>query len=303
MDLTWLATEAKTLHAVFQNMFYSFILALFVIGIIIELFKIPLGGTPEISQLFSRLMLSVIIMVAVPEVMNLLADLSDSLVAQLGSFNDYQHVKERLREQLSQITMSWVSIKDLILLLIGLVSYLVLLVGLYFADAIFVFAWLLIYVFSPVLSACYVLPATAGATKMLFKSLIEVTIWKCMWAVMGALVWSMAASQINDPKYQMNFVTVIILNLMLFFSLWKVPSITSAFLQSGVSQVASGLGANLYEGATKFTKDAIQLYTGTKSLSAMKAMSKKSGSNFSNNPSPGGGNKFGSHKYRAFQKK
>jgi len=296
MDLSWLATEAKTLHAVFQGMFFSVLLSLLLIGIILELFKIPMGGTPEISQLLSRVLIATILMIAVPDVMNLLADFSDGMTAQLGAFNDFQHVKERLKEQLSNLSMSWVSVKDAILLVISLLSYVVLLVGLYFADAIFVYAWLLIYVFSPLLTACFVLPATSGATKMLFKSMIEVTVWKCLWAVMGALVWSMAASQVNDPKYQMNFVTVIILNLLLFFSLWKVPSLTSAFMQSGISQVASGLGNNLWDRTAGFAKDAAQLYGAGKAMKALTAVSKigKSGESHQH---------LSSHKYRAIQNK
>ena len=101
MDMTWLATEAKTLHGVFQEMFFSFLMVLFLIGIVLELFKIPLGGAPEVAQLASRLLIATIIMVAVPDVMNILADVADNLTKQLGAFNDFQHVKERLKEQLS----------------------------------------------------------------------------------------------------------------------------------------------------------------------------------------------------------
>ena len=116
-----------------------------------------------------------------------------------------------------------------------------------------------------------------------------------MWAVMGALVWSMAASQINDPKYQMNFITVIILNLLLFFSLWKVPSITSAFLQGGVSQVAAGLGANLWDKTTSTAKEMAQLYGGTKAIKAVSALAK------SKKDGGGTGPQLGSHKYKNFQ--
>lgn len=296
MDLSWLATEAKALHGVFEGMFFSLSLSLLLIGIVLELFKIPMGGTPEMSQLLSRVLIAAILMAAVPDVMNILADLSDGMTEKLGAFNDFQHVKGRLKEQLSALSFSWVSVKDAVLLVISLLSYVVLLVGLHMADAIFVYAWLLLYVFSPILTACFILPATSGATKMLFKSLIEVTVWKCLWAVMGALVWSMAASEVNDPKYQMNFMTVIILNLLLFFSLWKVPSLTSAFMQSGISQVASGLGSNLWDRAGSFAKDVGQLYGAGKIVKAASSISKVK--SLSPNGKP-----LGSHKYRAIQKK
>lgn len=292
MDLSWLATEAKTLHGVFEGIAFSFLLTLFLIGIVLELFKLPMGGTPEVNQLVGRLLIAVVLMVAVPDVMNILADISDAVTNQLGSFNDFQHVKERLKEQLANLSWSWVSVKDAVLLVISLLSYVVLLIGLHMADAIFMYAWVLLYVFSPILTACYVLPATSTATKTLFKSLFEVTVWKCLWAVMGALVWSMAASQVNDPKYQLNFITVIILNLLLFASLWKVPAMTSAFLSGGVSQMAASIGGNIWDKGQNLVKGAIQTQAIGKVATAVKSGQDKNRS---------GGPQLGSHKYRNFQ--
>ena len=294
MDLTWLATEAKTLHGVFEGISFSFLLTLFLIGIVLELFKLPMGGTPELNQMVGRLLIAVILMVAVPDVMNILADVGDTVTKQLGSFNDFAHVKERLREQLAHLSWSWVSVKDAVLLVISLLSYVVLLIGLHMADAIFLYAWVLLYVFSPILTACYVLPVTSSATRTLFKSLIEVTVWKCLWAVMGALVWSMAASQVNDPKYQLNFITVIIMNLLLFFSLWKVPAMTAAFLGGGISQMASGIGSNVWDKGQNLMKNIVQTHAIGKVATAIKS---------GQGQNPEGTSPIGSYKYRNFQNK
>ncbi len=294
MDLTWLATEAKTLHGVFEGISFSFLVTLFLIGIVLELFKLPMGGTPELNQMVGRLLIAVILMVAVPDVMNILADVGDTVTKQLGSFNDFVHVKERLREQLAHLSWSWVSVKDAVLLVISLLSYVVLLIGLHMADAIFLYAWVLLYVFSPILTACYVLPVTSSATRTLFKSLIEVTVWKCLWAVMGALVWSMAASQVNDPKYQLNFITVIIMNLLLFFSLWKVPAMTAAFLGGGISQMASGIGSNVWDKGQNLMKNIVQTHAIGKVATAIKS---------GQGQNPEGTSPIGSYKYRNFQNK
>ena len=166
------------------------------------------------------------------------------------------------------------------------------LIGLHMADAIFLYAWVLLYVFSPILTACYVLPITSSATRTLFKSLFEVTVWKCLWAVMGALVWSMAASQVNDPKYQLNFITVIILNLLLFFSLWKVPSMTAAFLGGGISQLASGISGNIWEKGQSLAKGVAQVQAIGKIGTAINAGQERN----ENKSSP-----LGSYKYKNFQ--
>ena len=53
--------------------------------------------------------------------------------------------------------------------------------------------------------------------------MIEVCLWKICWSVLAALLWSFALSQINDPKYDVDFLSAILLNLMLAFSV--LPSL------------------------------------------------------------------------------
>lgn len=261
MDLSWIATEAKTLHQVFAGMFYTFATILLILGVVIDFLKIPLGGSPEMAKLIGRVLIATILMAATPEIMNTLSSVADGIVAQIGDYNSFQYVKARLKDQLLGLSFSWTSVKDLFLIGMSILSYVVLIVGLHLADALFLFAWVLLYVFSPILNACFVLPATSGATKQLFKSMVEVTIWKITWCVMGALVWSMAASDLNKAGTEINFLTVIILNIMMFLSLWKVPKLTSAFLQFGISSASAEIGGSIFQKGTDFAKTAMQVHT------------------------------------------
>ena len=102
---------------------------------------------------------------------------------------------------------------------------------------------------SPLLVALFVLPVTAGATKQLFRSLFEVCAWKMVWGVLAAILWSFALSDINKPEHDVDFLTAIILNLMLAFSVIITPKITSAFLGGGISQVADSFGSTLLAAA------------------------------------------------------
>lgn len=242
MDMSWLATEAKTLHSIFQNAFYVMISTFLVLAIVIEYFKFPLGGVPAIPQLVGRVFIACLLMVATPEIMNMLSHVTDGFVGEIGKLVELDHVLDRLQDKLGELSWSWVSIKDTLIIVISYISFFVLYITVYLADAVFLFSWMLLYIFSPFLVALFIFPLTANATKMLYKSMVEVCAWKIIWTCMVALLWSMALSDINKPGANVSFLTVILVNIMLVFSVVIAPKITSAFLGAGISGVANGFG-------------------------------------------------------------
>jgi hypothetical protein len=246
MDMNWLATEAKTLHVVFSNIFFILISTFLVLAVVLEFFKIPLGGMPQFPQIAARVFIASILLVSVPEIMNALATVTDAMTKEIGQFLELKHVLERLSDKFGEMSWSWVSIKDSVMILISYLSFFIFYISVYLADAFFLYSWMLIYVFSPLLIAFYIFPSTANATTMLFKSLVEVCIWKIVWCVMSALLWSMALSDINNSEHGINFLTVIILNLMLAFSVIMTPKITASFMGGGVSSVASSVGGKVF---------------------------------------------------------
>lgn len=242
MDMQWLATEAKTLHQIFTDSFFTLVLLFLIIGLILEYFKFPLGGVPQFPQLVGRVFIACILLVAVPEIMNMLSTVTDAIVGDVGKLIEFKHVMNRLGDKLSEMSWSWVSVKDTVIIIISYLSFFLLYITVYMMDAFFMFSWMMLYVFSPLLVALYVFPMTASATTTLFRSLVEVCIWKIIWVVLAALLWSMALSQINQQESQVSFLTVIILNLMLAFSVLMTPKITSSFLGGGISNMATTFG-------------------------------------------------------------
>lgn len=246
MDMSWLATEAKTLHMIFSNMFFVLITTFLVIGVILEFFKISSGLVPQFPQLVARVFIAAMLLVTLPEFMNAIATITDAMTNEIGQFLQFMEVLDKLSDKFREMSFSWVSIKDHVMIIISYLSFYALYISVYLADAFFLYSWMLIYVFSPLLIAFYVFPSTAGATTMLFKSIIEVCAWKIVWCVLSVLLWSIALSDINNPEHKINFLTAIILNLMLAFSILKTPKITKSFLGSGVSAVSSDIGGKVF---------------------------------------------------------
>jgi len=242
MDIQWLSTEARQIHDVFASAFYSIVLVLLVLGVVTSFFKMPMGQVPEFMQLVGRAVLAAFILAALPEIMNILANITDEMAQTIGALHNLKLVISRLGEKVGGLTWSWVSVKDSVLLIISYFTYFILYVSVYVADSVYLYTWTLLYIFSPLLIAAFTLPSTASATTGLFRSLIEVCLWKICWSVMAALLWSFALSQINDAKYDVDFLTAIILNIMLACSLLITPMLVRALSRGSLSSTASKLG-------------------------------------------------------------
>lgn len=242
MDMTWLAHEAKNLHQTFQSFFYLICLTLLLFGLLIEYFKWPLGQMPTFMQLVGRTVVAAIILNAYPEITNTLANLTDALSHQLGNMNEFHLVLDRMGDKLGELSWSWVSVKETVILVISFLTFFLLYFSVHIADAFYLYAWTLLYVFSPLLIALYVLPVTANATSALFRSLIEVSAWKVVWSVLAALLWSTALSDINKDASEVSFLTAIAFNIILAGSLLLTPFIVHALAGGGMASMAKDLG-------------------------------------------------------------
>jgi hypothetical protein len=238
MDMGWLSNEAREIHTLFAGLFFTVVLTLLLTGVVLNFFRMPMGQVPEFMQLVGRAIVAAFLLAALPDIMNTAADLTDQLSQQIGNLDNFKLVLGRLGQKVGQLTWSWVSVKDSVLLLVSYVSF------------------FLLYIFSPLLIAAFVLPGTATATKALFKSLFEVCLWKVMWSVLAALLWSFALSQINQPNYGVDFLTAILLNLLLAFSVVVTPLIVRGLLYAGIHQTAAGLGGAVL-GAAALTPGGI----------------------------------------------
>ena len=271
--MSWLSTEAKVIHEIFSSFFYSIVLLMITLGVVLNFFKMPMGQVPEFMQLVGRAIIAAFILAALPEIMNFLADITDQLSAQIGQLTNFKTVVGRLGEKVGTLTWSWVSFKDSVLLLISYLTFFLLYVSVYIADAMYLLIWTLIYIFSPLLIAAFTLPSTAAATKGLFQSLIEVCLWKICWSVLAALLWSFALSEINKPEYDVDFFTAILLNIMLAFSVLLTPMLVKSLLKGGLSGSASAMGVAIL-GAAALTPGGMLASTkagGAKIVSGLKS--------------------------------
>lgn len=270
LDFTWLAGEAKTLHHLFGNLFYSVVGLLLVLGVFLEYFKFPIGGVPSFGQLVGRSFVAALMLVSFPSFLNSVGDIVDSITTQIGGLNEFKYVLAQMSDQLDKLTWSWTSVKQMTIVVISFLAFFVLYLSVYVSEAIYFYAWTLLYIFSPICFSMYVLPQTEKMATGVYRSIIKVASWKIIWSVLATLLWSAALMDLEKLGDSANFLTVILFNLMLAGSLLFTPVISNLLFGGGFADgaakaggfatgaVMAGVGKVMASSAMQKTKGALK---------------------------------------------
>ena len=87
----------------------------------------------------------------------------------------------------------------------------------------------------------FALPQTAPATKALYRSLIEASLWKPVWCVLGTLLWSTGVSDIQGDGSSMSFLSAVCFCLFTSGSLVATPMVVHALAGAGLSSLAQNV--------------------------------------------------------------
>ncbi len=248
-DVGWLAEQARQIHDVFSSLFFIILTTLLLLGVFVEYFKWPLGEAPAFTQLVGRAFIAVFLLHTYPEVSNAIADCIDGLAQKLGDLNQFNLVLAQMGQKLHEFTYSWVSVKEIIIWVLSFLTFFLLYISVHAVNAFALYTWTILYVTAPFLIVLFVLPSTSQVTKSLYKSLIEIALWKVVWSILATLLWSFALSKINHSEQQIPFVTVIFLNLILAGSILMTPTVVHALANGGFSALAGAAGG-LVAGST-----------------------------------------------------
>ncbi len=249
IDMTWLSQQANTIHTYFTSLFYVFATIFLIIGVLVQYFQLPSGIVPSIGPLVGRVLIAAILLNIYPEVSHTVADFADAMATKLGDLNQFKFVLDKMGDKLHEFSWNWVSVKGSLVLALSFVTFFLLYFSVHVTQAFLIYTWTVLYVFSPLLIALYILPATSGATKALFQSLFEASAWKIVWAVLATLLWSSGVSGIG----QQNVIAAICFNLILAGSLVLTPLIVHMLVKGGISSMANTVGSVAVGGLTTLT--------------------------------------------------
>ncbi|MBI4402591.1 MAG: hypothetical protein HY537_00430 [Deltaproteobacteria bacterium] len=256
IDMTWLSQEATRIHGYFCSLFYTLVTLFLLLGVLCEHFKLPIGGVPSFAPLVGRALIAALLLHCYPDIARILADISDAIAKHLGNLNQFKFVLERMSEKMHSFSWSWVSVKGSLILLLSFITFFLLYFSVHVTQAFLIYTWTVLYVFSPILIALYVLPQTASATSGLFRSLFEASVWKIVWAVLATLLWSTGASEIEKQ----NIIAATCFNLILAGSLLLTPLIVHLLAKGGLSTLASAGGSMAVGGIASLTPAKVAVW-------------------------------------------
>jgi len=243
-DLAWLSAEADKIHTIFNGLFFLLATVILLIGVLVEYFRLPLGGSANFSRLIGRALIATLLLSAYPEIANWIADTSDALASRIGGLNTLDSILENTSVVLEKVTWSWTSIGDSLLWIITYLVYAVLYLTVFVFDAIVLYGWTMLYIFSPILILMFILPQTAGAAKLLFRAHFELASYKIVWSVLGTLLWSSALANLGDQLGDKpNFFVALGFMVIVAFSILFTPKIVSGLINSGMAGVSNQMGA------------------------------------------------------------
>jgi len=234
VDISWLTNEAHRIHHYFASVFYLMITVLLLVGILVEYFRFPLGQVPSFGVLLGRAFIAILLLSIYNEIANTLATLTDAMAEGIGGFDNLDAVLKKMSEKVDGYSGDWLNARSLIMTVLSILTYTFLFYSVIIAEAAHIFTWTLLYVFAPLLIALFVIPATSGATKALFRSLIETCFWKIVWATLAALLWASVLVDMNNSG-TIDFIKMICVNLILGGSLLATPFIVHALATSGLA--------------------------------------------------------------------
>jgi hypothetical protein len=244
-DPSWISLEAHKIHDILFDTALTMASILVLLSVIADNFRLSfLSFIPNASDLLSRLFIAFILLYFYPEIADTLSGFTDSLVERIGGLSEISHVLDKMGEKLKDFSWNWTSLKDTSILILSFLTFFLLYISVFITNAGAMYVWVILYVTSPILIILFLMPATEGATKTLFRSLIEVCCWKIMWGISAALLWSSALGSMNSSE--VNYLTVISYNLILAISLLLTPMVVSSLAGAGISNVvnsAMGLAA------------------------------------------------------------
>ncbi len=252
-DIGWIAQEAHKIHDWFQTIFFLLVTVFLLVGVIVEYFKLPIGGTPSFGPLVGRVLIAAILLYTYPEVANMLRNVTTALSEKLGDLAGFRVALDKMGQKVDQLSWSWTSVRQSVIVGLSYLAFFLLYFSVHVAQAIHLYSSVLLYICSPILIALFVLPQTAAATSGLYRSLIEVSMWKPVWCIIATLVWSTGISEIQAEGSGVSFLSAVCFCLIAAGSLLATPMVVHALAGAGLSSMAQNVSTIAVPGVGSVT--------------------------------------------------
>lgn len=237
----WLPEVCRELRGNLVEIYWLLLIPYTVFLICLEFFRISDGSGGGGGRILRRVVISMLLLFSFEECMNLIALLSDGITEKINGLAQLKDLLHKIKENYNQEEINWLRVKEAILYIVSLISYIVAYLGVFVADVLIHFVWSVLYVVSPLMILMYVSDKTAFVTGSLYKGLFSVVTWKILWSVLAVMLLKLATHpEVSDSD---NFIVSVLMNLCIGISMLFIPIATKSLLHDGLGSAASAIAA------------------------------------------------------------
>lgn len=242
-DFNLMGSLMRDLHQEFVRMYYLMLPVFFCLSIAITWLRSP-GNSLDFVDVLKRAMISTLLLAAFPEISQGIVFVADGIAEKIDSMNTLDAVIQMAKEKSESYPAGASSIllgfNDLLMAVLTFLSFLILFIARYLMIAMYHFFWVFYMVSAPLLLLFNLFPATGNITANLFRGMIEVACWKIVWAILGAMLASLAYG--DAYKTEGAYVTIVVMNFVIAIAMLATPLFVKSLGSQGAQAMSSGIG-------------------------------------------------------------
>lgn len=242
-DFNLMGSLMRDLHQEFVRMYYLMLPVFFCLSIAVTWLRSP-GSSLDFVDVLKRAMISTLLLAAFPEISQAIIFVADGIAEKIDSMNTLDAVIQMAKEKSESYPAGSSSIllgfNDLLMAVLTFLSFLILFIARYLMIAMYHFFWVFYMVSAPLLLLFNLFPATGNITANLFRGMIEVACWKIVWAILGAMLASLAFG--DAYKTEGAYVTIVVMNFVIAIAMLATPLFVKSLGSQGAQAMSSGIG-------------------------------------------------------------
>lgn len=242
-DFNLMGPLMRDLHQEFVRIYYLLLPVFFCLSIAVTWLRSP-GNSLDFVDVLKRAMISTLLLAAFPEISQAIVFVADGIAEKIDSMNTLDVVIQMAKEKSESYPAGSASIllgfNDLLMAVLTFLSFLILFIARYLMIAMYHFFWVFYMVSAPLLLLFNLFPATGNVTANLFRGMIEVACWKIVWAILGAMLASLAFG--DAYKTEGAYVTIVVMNFVIAIAMLATPLFVKSLGSQGAQAMSSGIG-------------------------------------------------------------
>ena len=238
----WIPAAAREMRAELVELYWILLVTVTLLVVVFEFFKTGEGQLNP-GGIIKRVALSIIMLWSFDETVNTIGALTDGVADRLGGTDNLKALFAEIKRSHGENSPGLFRYRQMIMYYLSAICHMIALVGYFVTDVSIHFVYTILYVLSPLMILAYVPRATSHITANLYRGILQVSLWKILWCLMGNLLFRLAdVSDVGDTE---SMIMRPILNIIIAVSMFRIPFFASSLLGDGLLGTAKSVSQHI----------------------------------------------------------